>query len=235
MMAAMTDSPQDPAPSEIPAPPRSQRPPSARLARKDRLVALITLLRDGGLHRGADLAKSLGITTRSLYRDIDTLKRSGVPVAGLRGQGYRMTAPVTLPALNLDMDELEALHLGLAVMSQADDPSLRDAAQRLAGRIDAALPEGAPPETAGWGLAVHPFADPAAGIRHMPALRAALRNRRPVRLSHRGPDGARQGCIARPIRLDFWGRVWTCTFQCEGETGERTIRVDHIDTLASAP
>ncbi len=232
-MAGMTDSPR------TPAPPRAQRPPPAkpapgRVARKDRLVALIALLRDGGLHRGADLAKTLGITTRSLYRDIDTLKRSGVPVAGRRGQGYRMTAPVTLPALNLDMGELEALHLGLAVMSQADDPSLRDAAQRLAARIDAALPEGAPAEPAGWGLAVHPFADPAAGIRHMPALRAALRNRRAVWLSHRDPNGTRHSCVARLLKLEFWGRVWTCTFLCDGEPGEKTIRVDHIDSLAPA-
>ncbi len=230
MMPRMTDSPRL-------QPPRGARraQPPRRVARKDRLVALIALLRDGGLHRGEDLARALGITPRSLYRDMDLLKRAGVPVAGQRGRGYRMTAPVTLPALNLDMEELEALHLGLAVMSQAEDPPLRAAARRLAARIDAALPEeapeAAPANSAGWGLAVHPFADPAAGIRHMPALRAALRNRRPVRLAYRGEDGTRHDCLARLLKLEFWGRIWTCTFRCRDRQAARTIRVDRIEAL----
>jgi len=53
------------------------------------------LLRDGRLHRAQDLADKLEVSVRTIYRDMDTLVLSGVPVAGERGIGYMMTAPIT--------------------------------------------------------------------------------------------------------------------------------------------
>ncbi|MEM9969966.1 MAG: HTH domain-containing protein, partial [Pseudomonadota bacterium] len=58
-----------------------------RQSRQDRLADLVQLLRDGRLHRGADLARALGVSTRTLYRDMDTLMASGLPVEGERGIG----------------------------------------------------------------------------------------------------------------------------------------------------
>ena len=109
-------------------------------SRPDRLFTLISILRDGRLHRASDLAAQLGVSLRSIYRDMDTLASSGVPVSGERGLGYQMTAPVTLPPLNLSKVELEALHLGMAVVSEAEDAELRDAARSLSAKIDAVLP-----------------------------------------------------------------------------------------------
>ncbi|NNF72520.1 MAG: HTH domain-containing protein, partial [Rhodobacteraceae bacterium] len=86
------------------------------MRRTDRLFELIQILRDGRLHRATDMAEALGVSQRTIYRDMDTLIASGVPVEGERGVGYMMTAPITLPPLNLTMAELEALHLGMAVV-----------------------------------------------------------------------------------------------------------------------
>ena len=227
----MNESP--PPPSPPPAEAAPGRP--ERLRRKDRLVQLIALLRSRPRWRGADLAARLGISLRTLYRDMDTLMRSGVPVEGSRGQGYRMSAPVTLPALNLSMAELEALHLGLAVMSEADDDRLRAAGRSLAAKIDAALPENRIADTAGIGLAVHPFADPASGVRHMAALRHAVRHRRKLRLSYRDDDGSLCESLARPLALDYWGRVWTCRIWCEIRRRELLLRLDRISELAEMP
>ena len=130
-------------------------------SRPDRLFTLISILRDGRLHRATDLADQLGVSLRSIYRDMDTLASSGVPVSGERGLGYQMTAPVTLPPLNLSKVELEALHLGMAVVSEADDPELRNAARSLSAKIDAVLPESRDATPTGWGFAIYPFADAA--------------------------------------------------------------------------
>ena len=54
------------------------------MRRTDRLFELIQILRDGRLHKGSDMAKKLGISLRTLYRDMDTLAASGVPVEGER-------------------------------------------------------------------------------------------------------------------------------------------------------
>ena len=203
-----------------------------RTSRKDRLIDIIDRLRDGKVHRSEDLARELRVSARTLYRDMETLMNSGVPVAGARGLGYQMTAPVTLPPLNLSMAELEALHLGLAVMTEADDPGLRSAARSLADKIDEALPENRISSTTGWGLAVFPFADTASGIRHMPAVRSAVRRRKKLRLTYDELDGTITATVVRPLKLDYWGRVWTCKVWCERSEALRTMRLDRISTLA---
>jgi len=85
---------------------------------------------------------------RTIYRDMDTLVLSGVPVAGERGIGYMMTAPITLPPLNLTLTELEALHLGMAVVGEAADDELKDAlpvsGRRRGLSLYAANPQGDP-------------------------------------------------------------------------------------------
>ena len=83
------------------------------MRRADRLMKLIQLLRDGDLHRAEDLARATDVSLRTVYRDMETLAASGVPIEGERGEGYRGTAAITLPPLNLTITEVEALHIGL--------------------------------------------------------------------------------------------------------------------------
>jgi predicted DNA-binding transcriptional regulator YafY len=66
------------------------------MRRTDRLFDLVTALRDGRLHRAQDLAARLEVSVRTIYRDMETLQASGIPVEGERGVGYMLTAPVTL-------------------------------------------------------------------------------------------------------------------------------------------
>ena len=65
--------------------------------RKDRLYALMQRLRDGQLHTAEAMAQDLGVSVRTIYRDMETLAASGVPVEGARGYGYTARASVTLP------------------------------------------------------------------------------------------------------------------------------------------
>ncbi|MGB5559057.1 MAG: YafY family protein [Paracoccaceae bacterium] len=202
------------------------------MRRKDRLLALISALRDGKTYRAEDLARALQVTPRTIYRDMNTLVASGVPVGAARGVGYRMTDPVTLPPMNLTMAELEALHLGIAVMTEAADPALQDAARSLAQKVDAALPEDRVAPSTAWGLAVFPFADAAAGIRNIPAIRSAIRSRHKLRIRYYDNAGQEEEHLIRPLKLEYWGRVWTCTAWCERRKGFRTFRVDQIGALS---
>ena len=67
------------------------------MRRKDRLFTLIQTLRDGQLHRAGDLGKALGVSTRTIWRDMAALQASGLPVEGERGVGYVLKGPVSLP------------------------------------------------------------------------------------------------------------------------------------------
>ena len=171
------------------------------------------------------------MTKRTIYRDMDTLMASGLPVEGERGLGYMMTAPITLPPLNLTLEELEALHLGLAVVERAADPAMQKAALSLSGKVDAVLPEDRAAPADGWGFAVYPFAEAARGFVHMAPLRAAIRSRRKVRLTYRDEKGETTERLVRPLQTEYWGRVWTLTGWCELRSDFRVFRIDRIDTL----
>ncbi|MEO9826645.1 MAG: YafY family protein [Paracoccaceae bacterium] len=201
------------------------------MRRTDRLFELIQLLRDGQLHRGRDLAETLEVSLRTLYRDMDTLIASGIPVEGERGLGYMMTAPITLPPLNLTLEELEALHLGLAVVTKATDPEMQKAATSLSAKIDAVLPEDRSAPASGWGFAVYPFEEAARGFMHMAPLRAAIRSRRKVEITYKSRDETETNRTIRPLQMEYWGRVWTLTAWCEARQAFRVFRVDRIATL----
>lgn len=196
------------------------------MRRADRLMNLIRLLRGGALHRATDLARETGVSLRTVYRDMETLAKSGVPIEGERGTGYRVTAAITLPPLNLSMAELEALHVGLAAMRQAADPDLAAAASSLATKLDGVLPEMNAPRA----LAVYPFADAARGFQHLPKIRGAIRARQKLMLSTGGRDRT-----VRPLQLDYWGRLWTCTVWCDTTRKFDDLRIDQITELRVLP
>lgn len=203
------------------------------MPRTDRLYDMIQILRDGRLHRAQDIADRLGVSVRTVYRDMDTLMASGVPLEGNRGLGYRATADVTLPPLNLTMAELEALHIGLAVVNEAGDPEIGAAARSLSAKIDAILPEDRTAPPSGWGAAVYPFAQATLGFQHHATIRSAIRARQKLRLTLEDGEGA--GVIIRPLHLEYWGRLWMVTAWSETEGDFRTIRLDRITRLAVLP
>lgn len=197
------------------------------MPRKDRLAELLLLLRTPGPHRAEDLAAALGVTKRTIYRDLDTLRAAGLPMTGKRGTGYQISAEVTLPPLNLTLDELEALHLGLVAVAQGGDEGLAGAARRLAERLDAALPEDGPPSPMAEVLS---FTTTAPGTRHQAALRQAVRSRQKLKVVVAG--AAR---VIRPLRLDYWGRLWSCVVWCEARDGFDELRLDQIEELTPLP
>jgi predicted DNA-binding transcriptional regulator YafY len=194
-------------------------------------MELVRLLRDGRVHRAEDMARELDVSLRTIYRDLDTLAASGIPIEGARGLGYRATADVTLPPLNLSATELEALHVGLAVVGDAGDKELQTAARSLSAKIDAVLPEDRSAPPAGFGFAVYPFADAAGGFAHMPRIRAAIRARQKLRVHLGDAEGSAAPIVIRPLELDYWGRVWTCTAWSETAGEFLSFRVDRVRRL----
>ena len=201
------------------------------MLRKERLFDLIQILRDGRLHRAQDIADRLQISLRTVYRDMDTLIASGVPIEGARGLGYMATAAITLPPLNLLQAELAVLQRGLAIMAQAPDPEEQLAAISLLAKLDAVLPDDQQTGAQSPGFAVYPFADAARGFVHVPALRAAIRARQKLALHYRDGPTAVTDRAVRPLQLDYWGRVWTVTVWCEWSNDFQVLRVDRITSL----
>ena len=101
--------------------------------------------------------------------------------------------------------------------------------------LDTLLPEDRTGARGGWTFAVHPLADAAAGFAHMPRIRAAIRSRQKLAAHHQEDDGSLQRRVIRPLKLDYWGRVWTVACWCETTGGFATLRVDRIAQLDILP
>lgn len=110
------------------------------MRRSDRLFDLIQILRDGKLHRAVDLAQALSVSTRTIWRDMEMLAATGLPVTGERGLGYILRSPLMLPPTMLTPDELEALVEGLRHVGEEGNPRSR-AARSLLYKIATLLPQ----------------------------------------------------------------------------------------------
>jgi len=205
------------------------------MRRTDRLFDIIQILRDGKLHRAQEIADALEVSVRTIYRDMDTLTASGVPVEGERGVGYMITQAISLPPLSLTVSELEALNLGLAIVGQAADDTLKAAAATLGDKIDAVLPAQTIAQAEAWKFAVYPFADPTRNLTHMPLLRSAIKARQKVRLTYTSREGAVTSRVIRALHMEYWGRVWTLTAWCELRAAFRVFRLDLIESAEALP
>ena len=111
------------------------------MSRAQRLLALIEELRRHRRPvRGAVLAEALGVSLRTLYRDIATLSAQGAPIEGEAGMGYVLRPGFLLPPLMFSTDELEALVLGARWVGEHGDPPLAKAALAALTSLAAAEP-----------------------------------------------------------------------------------------------
>lgn len=112
------------------------------MSRTHRLFQLMQALRNLPAPVTAErLSLETGVSVRTLYRDVDTLRSLGSVIDGEAGFGYTLIEDANLPPLAFEDDELEALVLGLREVEQIGDPVLAGAAQNALSKLQARLPE----------------------------------------------------------------------------------------------
>ncbi|SPH17359.1 Bifunctional ligase/repressor BirA [Defluviimonas aquaemixtae] len=195
------------------------------MRRKDRLFDLVQILRDGKLHRAADLARRTGVSTRTIWRDMAALGDSGLPIEGARGIGYQLRDPTVLPPMALTRDEFEALRLGVALVAGAADPTIARAAASLRAKISAVAPARA--QDPGADSFVFASEEAARGAPHLGLIRRAIRDHLTLTLTYAGRAAGR----IRPLHLDYWGRAWTLTAWSDSLSDFNVFRVDLVTSI----
>jgi predicted DNA-binding transcriptional regulator YafY len=208
------------------------RPGSIVVSRAQRLLDLIQLLRQ---HRrpvsGAVLADDLGISLRTLYRDIATLVAQGAHIEGEAGIGYVLRPGFMLPPMMFSEDEIEALVLGSRWVAERGDAELAKAAARVLTKIAAVLPEDLKSGIDESGLLVGPGEKIGSGDKELAAIRLAIRTERKLQISYAGRDGS---CTQRTIwafALGFFDRARVVAAWCELRKDYRHFRTDRIAAL----
>ena len=109
--------------------------------RADRLFEIIQFMRRKDLTRARDLSEALEVSERTIYRDIQDLIASGVPIEGEAGVGYVLKAGFDLPPLMFKEQEIEALVLGARIVASWADPELAAAASNVIAKVQAVIPD----------------------------------------------------------------------------------------------
>lgn len=202
------------------------------MARSGRLLDLIQILRR---HRrpvtGRALADELGISLRTLYRDIATLQGQGAAIEGEAGLGYVLRPGFLLPPLMFSDEEIEALVLGARFVHARGDGPLATAAGSALARIAAVLPPDLRDSLETSSLIVGPGATIADAHVDIGPLRRAIRAERKVDLAYADGDGATTRRTVRPIALAFFDKVRILVAWCELRQDFRSFRVDRIADL----
>ena len=111
------------------------------MRRADRLFEIVLLLGRGRVMTARDLGERLEVSERTVYRDIQDLCTTGVPIEGEAGVGYRLRRGYQVPPMMFSEEELQALLFGADVAKTWGDPELARAAERILAKVDAVLPE----------------------------------------------------------------------------------------------
>lgn len=199
------------------------------MRRADRLFQIVNVLRRRRTATTATrLAERLGVSERTVYRDVRDLMLAGTPIDGEAGVGYRIRPGYDLPPLMFDRDEIQALVLGARMVRQFGDPALARASDAILGKVAAIVPEDLAPLVADTRLFVPSTIDAGQAGDALTLAREALIARRKLALSYANADGVATRRTVRPLGIFFWGRTWTLAAWCELRQDFRNFRLDRI-------
>ncbi|WP_225784084.1 YafY family protein [Xenophilus sp. Marseille-Q4582] len=181
---------------------------------------------------GARLAESLGVSLRTLYRDVEALRAQGAAIAGDPGVGYMLRPGFMLPPLMFSPDELEALVLGARWVASHADPALAAAAQQAVGRVVGVLPETLrlQVETSGLFAPLWQRAAPAPEP-WLAMLRNAIRDEQVLQLHYRDADGSASRREIWPFAMAFLSDKRLLAAWCELRQDFRHFRADRVLAL----
>ncbi|EYR80214.1 MULTISPECIES: helix-turn-helix transcriptional regulator [unclassified Shinella] len=199
------------------------------MARSDRLFRLLQALRTlPSPVTAARLADETGVSLRSLYRDIDSLRAAGAVIDGERGFGYRLTEDIALPPQTFTRLELEALVLGLAEVRHMGEPDLAAAAGAVLSKITATLPDRLQRQALHAASQVYRFERRDPPVANVGLLREACWLERAVVIAYVDADQQRTDRKILPLAIVYLERVLVLLAWCCLRQGFRKFRIDRV-------
>ena len=205
------------------------------MRRADRLFQIIQLLRKDRVVTARTIAEKLEVSERTIYRDMQDLSLSGVPISSEAGSGYKLLPGFHLPPLMFNEEELSALLIGARMVQAWTDPGLASAATQAMIKIESAVPEHLRDELAREDILVPDFGVDQRVSKRMQLFRVGIKALQKVEFSYSREDGQPSNRTVHPLGLFYWGKVWTLTAWCELRDGFRNFRLDrmtHVNLLA---
>lgn len=207
--------------------------------RKDlpgRLLRLLALLQSRREWSGSELAERLGVTDRTVRRDVERLRSLDYPVTGTTGTagGYRLASGKNVPPLVLDDDEAVAVAIGLAGAAASGITGIEDSSMSALAKLERVLPARLRPsmEAVGAAEVVRPDDAPRVDPGLLAVLAACCRDQEIVAFGYTSRRGSASRRRVEPARLvSVVGQWYLLAFDPERDDW-RTFRVDRIGDVA---
>ena len=192
------------------------------MRRTDRLFEIIQILRsENRVITANEIAARLEVSTRTIYRDIQTLQSMRTPIEGEAGVGYLMRQGYDLPALNFSADEIEAIVVGLSLVAQTGDKGLQRAAQQVSHKIDSIRDRLESLQVSDRGALVPAAVDP-------DMIRRAIREEQKLDIRYRDESERDSSRQVRPLAIIYYVHARLMVAWCELRNDFRHFRIDRM-------
>lgn len=205
------------------------------MRKAERLFQILNILRGRrSVITALQLAQRLEVSERTIYRDMQALVLSGMPIESEAGIGYRLAPKFAIPPLMFDEHELEALLLGVRMVQSWSGEKMGSAADSALHKIHSVLPDELhrqyvqQPE---W--LIVPALHREYSARNSDEIQAGIKNKSKLLLHYRREDGQESQRIVWPLGLVFWGSTWTLIAWCEIRDDYRMFRLDRVAQLTT--
>ena len=203
----------------------------------ERVLQVLSLLQSRPVWSGTELAERLGVTTRSIRRDVERLRHLGYPVnaAPGAGGGYQLGAGRALPPLLLDDEEAVAVAVSLRLAAGGTVAGASEAAVRTLAKLDQVMP----PRLRGEVQAIHGATETLVGAgvevdgEVLLTVARACRDTVRLRFDYRSHDGTATQRRTEPLRLVATSRRWYLMAWDLDRDDWRTFRLDRISAVAA--
>jgi predicted DNA-binding transcriptional regulator YafY len=199
-----------------------------------RTLRLLSLLQTHRYWPGSELADRLGVSVRTLRRDVDRLRELGYPVEANRGVdgGYQLAAGAAMPPLVLDDEEAVAIAVGLQAAAQGGVAGVAEASLRALAKVVPVMPPRLRRRVEALRMATVPATfsgGPAVDPGTLTAVAQACRDTERLEFGYAAADGARTDRLVEPFRLVPLGRRWYLVAYDLHRHGWRSFRLDRLD------
>jgi predicted DNA-binding transcriptional regulator YafY len=201
------------------------------MRRADRLFLVVQALKGRRAVPARRVAELLGVSLRTVYRDVSDLQLSGIPIEGEAGVGYTLRKGAEVPPLMFTREELEALVVGARFTDGFAGSRLSRAARQALVKIEAVLPEELRRRTERSRVFAPTTPSRAALRERLDSLHSAVDERRVVHIGYASPSGEVTTRDVEPLCLAFWGHVWTLGAWCRLRCSFRTFRLDRMASV----
>ncbi|WP_395573953.1 helix-turn-helix transcriptional regulator [Streptomyces sp. BK79] len=198
-----------------------------------RLLTLLSLLQTPREWPGGELAERLGVSRRTVRRDIDRLRELGYPVQATLGAdgGYRLVAGKAMPPLVLDDEEAVAIAVGLRAGAGHAVEGVDEASVRALAKLEQVLPSRLRHRVATLQAATTPLTSgdgPSIAPETLTVMASTVAGQERLRFAYRAGDGTESRRLTEPYRLVSTGRRWYLVAYDLDRDDWRTFRVDRV-------